>query len=135
MTPLKSPGGFTIIELLVVIGIIAILAALIFPALGNAREKANRTRCLANLKQVAVAARMQFDDLGNRLPVRGTTSADCVDWGVAAEQLLPYVSNDISVFDCPSNPGIRSPDSYRGLGPKTGPKFGQKGTYGEKTRY
>ncbi len=60
--------GFTLIELLVVIAIIAILAAMLLPALARAKDSAKRIQCLSNMRQMALVYHLYNEDNNNRLP-------------------------------------------------------------------
>ena len=64
----KRRSGFTLIELLVVIAIIGVLAAILLPVLGKAKQRANRVKCMGNLKQIGVALTSFADDNEHRLP-------------------------------------------------------------------
>ncbi len=72
---LKTAQAFTLVELLVVIAIVAILAALLLPAISAAKGKARRTACLNNLRQINLGIRMYADDSHDATPSPGSAAA------------------------------------------------------------
>jgi len=115
--------------LLVVIAIIAILAAILFPVFARAREKARQTSCLSGLKQLGLASEMYTQDYDEMLPIgyRGPTwCAVVASW---KQEILPYVKN-AQLYVCPSTPAGGAVCAATDSIPKTG-TFGSNAFWSE----
>src|ERR1041384_1573315 len=118
LTTSAKSAGFTLIELLVVIAIIAILAALLLPALGKAKEKGKRTACLSNARQVGAALQMYQNDYGKLLNpgVDDITDFNAPFAPASPLKLLkPYVGFESvtfapPVYVCPSAKDMTKPE-------------------------
>ena len=86
--------GFTLIELLVVIAIIAILMAVLMPALGRARLMGQRAACMGNLKQLTLAWIMYADENDDKIPAANPNSTGWVEWVAIKTHLNKQNSQD-----------------------------------------
>ncbi|BCM88382.1 hypothetical protein IAD21_00213 [Abditibacteriota bacterium] len=109
-------AAFTLIEVLVVVAIIAILAAILFPVFARARENARRSTCQSNLRQIALGIAQYVQDYDEKfplgvvnrtlLPTTGTYA-----WGDAVQTYI----KSLQVYQCPSEPIPADPDPRVGF--------------------
>jgi len=108
--------AFTLIELLVVIAIIAILAAMLLPALAKAKQKGHRTQCLNSHKQIGLALQMYLDENEQTTPAQNSYAFDFTGNDTNYLGLLQrYLGNKSALFACPSTrPRTNDVTSYFG---------------------
>jgi prepilin-type N-terminal cleavage/methylation domain-containing protein len=130
---MKNTIAFTLVELLVVIAILSLIAGMLLPSLGRAKETARRTLCSSNVRQVNLAVRLYADDFSDSLPVLPEPNPYPNGVGAYYKQIVKgylglsgETASNEWVFVCPSDPTFRTQvqhafTSYTFNGYETGP--------------
>ena len=135
----RGSSAFTLVELLVVIAIIAILAGLLLPVLGKAKNRANQIKCGSNMRQISLGVSMHVDEREGALPIATNfaeleTSSDRI-WVTAIAQFI--ASQD--VFLCPGAPkgrfgGDWANRNWHPIGYNGSMTYDPRGVEGAKTK-
>jgi prepilin-type processing-associated H-X9-DG protein len=103
----RSPPGFTLVGLLVIIAVLAILAAMLLPALARAKQKSSRINCISNLKQDAIAFRLWGGDNGDKYPMAvPTNKGGTMEYAGDVFRHFLVMSNELStpkILVCPED--------------------------------
>ena len=98
----QQPKGFTIVELLVTVAILAISVALLLPAVQSAREAARRIQCQSNLRQIGIGLH-QYLDLNSVFPDAAQMPSVTPDKPMMSELLGKLIEDNQQIFECPSD--------------------------------
>jgi prepilin-type N-terminal cleavage/methylation domain-containing protein/prepilin-type processing-associated H-X9-DG protein len=120
----RTSHAFTLVELLVVIGIIALLISILLPSLSRAREEGNRIKCLSNMRQLAQAfimyANSHQKDTLPRPAGGGATTEDWIYWETTRDinesRIAPFISGskfNVEVLRCPSDNWAERTNDYK----------------------
>ena len=103
--PRRKKSGFTLIEVLVVVAIIGLLAALLFPVFARARENARRASCLSNMKQIGLGLLQyvgDYDEQNSRIWYGSSGDSNATTSYKWMDAIYPYVKSE-QIFTCPSH--------------------------------